>query len=300
MIYNLMRLSRFLGLTEFIVAFFVMAFAASLPNLFVGITSAIQGIPELSLGDIFGNNFTALTLAVAVGVFFSPKQEITIESQTIRTSSGFTFIAALLPLILLIDGNLGRSDGIILIGFFIFYMVWLISRRDNFSKIYREKLTPVFGFKHAKTAFISLGKIILGIILIFLASHGIVFSASFFAIHLGMPLALVGLLIVGFGNALPEVYFSIASARRGETFMILGNLLGSVIIPATFILGIVAIIHPIFIGNSVSLFLSRSFLVAAACFFFFFSKTHSKITKHEAVVLMLVYVAFLASIVLIR
>ena len=66
---SLLKLSRYFKVTEFVVAFFVMAFAATLPNLFVGITSALQGIPELSFGDIMGNNIIALTLAVAVGIF---------------------------------------------------------------------------------------------------------------------------------------------------------------------------------------------------------------------------------------
>ena len=69
-VHGLMRLSRVLHVREFVVAFFVMATAASLPNLFVGITSAMAGIPELSLGDVFGNNLIAMTLAATAGVFF--------------------------------------------------------------------------------------------------------------------------------------------------------------------------------------------------------------------------------------
>jgi cation:H+ antiporter len=61
-----LRLARYYGIKEFIVAFFVMAFAGTLPNFFVGITAALQGIPELSYGDVMGNNIIALTLAVAL------------------------------------------------------------------------------------------------------------------------------------------------------------------------------------------------------------------------------------------
>ena len=92
---GLMRMARFLGWREFVVAFFVMAFAASLPNLFVGITSALHKIPQLSFGDVAGNNLVALTLAVALAVLIS-KKELPAESRTVQTTSIFTIIAALL------------------------------------------------------------------------------------------------------------------------------------------------------------------------------------------------------------
>jgi len=68
---GLMRMARFLGWREFVVAFIVMAFAASLPNLFVGVTSDLRQIPQLSFGDVAGNNLVALTLAVAIAVLFA-------------------------------------------------------------------------------------------------------------------------------------------------------------------------------------------------------------------------------------
>jgi len=94
----LLKLSRYFRVTEFIVAFFVMAFAATLPNLFVGITSALQGIPELSFGDIMGNNMIALTLAVAAGILFAPKRELPLENQTIQDTTFLTSLSAILPL----------------------------------------------------------------------------------------------------------------------------------------------------------------------------------------------------------
>jgi cation:H+ antiporter len=294
---SLVKLSRFLGLKEFVVAFFIMAFAASLPNLFVGITSALQGVPELSLGDVFGNNFTALTLAVAVAALFSPQKEIQIESRTIKSSSLFAILAAILPVVLITDGNLSRIDGFLLLSLFFFYLFWLFSKRERFSKIYEEGEEP----KNLQLILSELtkdvGKIFVGVVLIFIAAQGIVSSSSFFAVSFKIPISLIGLLIVGFGNALPEVYFSIASARKGETFMILGNLLGSVVIPATVVLGVVALIHPIQISsNSSFLLVSRFYMIAAATFFFIFSRSHNTISKKESIVLLLLYAAFILSL----
>ena len=280
-----------LGLREFVVAFFVMAAAASLPNLFVGITSATQGIPELSLGDVFGNNFVAVTLALSAGVLFAQCGFIRVDSHTVRGSILFTAAAALLPVLLISDGSLDRSDGIILIILFLAYMRWLFLKRDRFSKKYNHERVES---QTVRVAHIipNILKIAARVALLFVAALGIVFSATFFAEHLGVPLLLIGILVVGLGNALPEVYFSIISARRGDTELIMGNVMGSVIIPATLVLGIVALIHPIIITDPLSLGESRLFLIVAIALFLLFSVTHKRIGRFEALALIGLYGAF--------
>jgi len=286
---GLMRMARFLGWREFVVAFFVMAFAASLPNLFIGITSALHKIPQLSFGDVAGNNLVALTIAIALAVLIS-KKELPAESRTVQTTSIFTIIAALLPLLLILDGKLSRIDGILLIAFFIFYLFWLFSKRERFTKIYDTQKIPII--KEFKLFFKDLGKLILGIMLLIIAAQGIVASAQFFAKSFDITLVLIGVLITGLGSALPEIYFAVASAKRGETWMILGDLMGAVIVPATLVLGIVALIHPIEISDFSPLAIARFFLIISALFFLFFVRTDRKITKKEALFLLSIYLIF--------
>jgi cation:H+ antiporter len=294
LVHGLSHLSRTLGIREFVLAFFIMATAASLPNLFVGITSALEGIPELSLGDIFGNNIIAMTLAAAAGVFASKQGYISSHGETVKTSLLFTFGAAVLPILLILDGRLSRVDGLILIAFFVFYVYWLISRHERFSK--KSEALPVKThadfFAHARRGVGDIVKIIAGIALLIVAAFGIVSSASFFASYFGVSLLLVGLLVVGLGNALPEVYFSFVSARRGDTSLIMGNLMGSVIVPATFVLGVVALIHPFETDSLEFLAENRVFLLLAAAMFFVFATSHRKINRREALLLTLVYLAF--------
>jgi len=287
-----MRVARYLGWKEFVVAFFVMACAASLPNLLVGIFSALDGTPQLSFGDVSGNNLIALTLAVGAAILFSKEKSIPTQSRTVQNTSIFTIIAAILPLILVFDGELSAIDGVLLILFFIFYVVWLFSKKENFTRIYNSQKS-VFPIKEFKKVIRDLVKIIIGIIFLLLAAKGIVESAQFFALHFNMSLLLIGILITGFGNALPEIYFAVASARRGETWMILGDLMGSVIVPATLVLGIVALISPIKIYDFSSLALARFFLALAAIFFLIFVRTHRRITRKEAFFLLLIYVIFI-------
>jgi len=294
---GLMRMARFLGWKEFVVAFFVMALAASLPNLFLGITSALRGVPELSFGDVAGNNLVALTLAIALAVLIGRK-ELPAESRTVQTTSIFTIIAAILPLILILDGNLSRIDGMLLIALFGSYIAWLFSKKERFTKIYDTHKIPIL--KEFKVFLANLGRVILGIILLLVAAQGIVASAQFFAIGFNLSLILIGVLITGLGNALPEVYFGIISARKGETWMILGNLMGAVIVPATLVLGIVALIHPISGVDFSPFAIARIFLIISAIFFFFFVRTDRVITKKEAFFLLGIYIAFVLVEILTR
>ncbi len=293
---SLTRVARFLGWKEFVVALFVMAFAASLPNLFVGISSALHKIPQLSFGDVMGGNVVDLTLVIALATLVS--KGLSAESKTVQSSSVFTMIIAILPLLLILDGTLGRGDGIVLILVFVLYIFWLFSKKERFSKIYDGTNT---GFiKEIKFFTRDIGRMILGIILLLLAAEGIVRSVSFFAGVFNLPVALIGILIVGLGNSLPEACFAISSAKRGESWMILGDLMGAVIVPATLVLGVVALICPIEISDFSPFVIARFFMIISAIFFFFFIRTNQKISKREAIFLLGIYVLFLISEVLLR
>ncbi|MDD4803882.1 MAG: hypothetical protein PHN69_01795 [Candidatus Pacebacteria bacterium] len=298
---NLVRLSKYLGVKEFIIAFFVMAFASSLPNIILGIKSAIDGVPELSLGDIFGNNLVTLTLALSLGVLISKNKEIPIESRTIKSTLKFAVVSTLLPLLLLIDGTLSRVDGVLMILFFVFYVFWIFSKKERFTKVYTGE--TYVGDQYVKefgNTLKSLVFIILGIGLIFIAAQGIVFSAKFFAIASGISIIVIGLLITGLGNALPEIYFSITSARKDEKFIILGSLMGSVIFTTSLVLGIVCFIEPIKLLNTKIFFINRIFILITILLFYLFSKTSNKIVKREAYVLFLLYFLFILSVFIFK
>jgi len=293
---GLLKLSRFFRVTEFIVAFVVMALAASLPNLLVGVTAALQGIPELSFGDIMGNNMIALTLAVALGIFFAPKRELPLENQTIQDTTFLTSLAAILPLILVSDGTISRSDGLILVLFFVGYMYWVFSKRERFTKTYAEERAVVV---NKQEAWGYIWKVMAGIVLLAIAAQGIVHGASVLAEVFGLSFLVIGILVIGFGGALPELYFTILTARRGETSMIVGNLMGAVIIPATLVLGIVAMIQPIHNDALELSIVGRAFLIVAALFFLVVSQTKSVITKREGYILLFLYLAFLAHLFIV-
>lgn len=292
----LVRVARYLEWREFVVAFIIVAIATSIPNLFVGITAALHQIPELSLGDIVGGNLFNLTVAVALAALFA--KGLSAESKMVQTSAVFTMIAAVLPLLLLLDGTLGRGDAIALILLFFFYIFWLFSKKERFTKIYDGEKTSII--KEFKIFIKDLGRLILGLLFLLIAAQGIVRSASFFSQALDLPLGLVGILIVGVGGAIPETYFAIIAARKFQTWMVLGNIMGSVVIISTLVLGVVALICPIEIADFSPFAIARVFLIIAAMFFLFFVRTGRKITTKEAFFLLGLYLVFFLIEVLVE
>jgi len=289
---GLVGVAKKLGWREFVVGFIIMSLATSLPNLFVGINSALRGIPELSFGDVVGGNVVDLTLVMALATLLAG--EISTQSRMVQSSSVFTLAIALLPMLLSLDGDLNRIDGAILILTFFFYSFWLFASEDRFRKVYDGAA------KARKSFFQHVFFLALGLVFLVLGSQGMVSSASFFAGSLSLPIGLIGILIVGLGNCLPEIYFSLVSARRGESWLVLGDLMGSVITCATLVLGVVILIHPFQIADFSPYYLARAFLIVSTVFFLLFTKSNAKITQREALFLLGIYIAFLLSEVFLR
>lgn len=289
----LTRIAHFLKFREFIASFFLMSFATSIPELLVGITAALQGIPELSFGNIVGQNIIHFTLAVALCTLIL--KEIEVESKTVQISTLYTIFIAIFPLLLIADGTLSRGDGAILIASFILYSAWLFAKKKHFTKTYEAEGTihpsPFVQFKaFAK----DVGIFLVGAAVLLVSAQGVVVSAVVFAEELAVPLVLIGVLIVGAGTALPETYFAVAAARRGNAWMLVGNLMGATAVSSSLVLGTVALLNPIVVTNFSPYLVSRVFLVASAVFFLVFLRTGRVITRREGIALLALYAAFVA------
>ncbi|MBU2068582.1 MAG: hypothetical protein ABII95_01320 [Patescibacteria group bacterium] len=284
---SLTKLSKFLGWKEFVVAFFTMSLAATIPNLSVAISSIIHGIPQFSFSEIIGGNIIDLSVTMALAVLVS-KRGLRLVSRTVQGTAIFTLFLPLLPLLLVIDKELSRIDGVLLISAFVVYSTWLFSKHDRFTKVY-NRANGHMGFKKV---FGHLFSILISVILLLIAAEGIVRSATYFSIFLNLPLVLIGILIVGPGNALPEIFFSIQAAKKGKSWMVAGNIMGAIIFPVTLVLGIVAIASPITITDFSPFLIGRLFLVFSAVFFLVFIRSGKRITKKEAIFLLLIYILF--------
>ncbi len=288
----LSRTTRALGWKEFVVAFFAASVGAVLPELFIGIKSAIKGVPELAFGNIIGQNLILFTFSAGICAIIL--KEIPVQSKTVRSGAMFSLLAVTLPFILIYNGELSRIDGLILIAAFVLYVRWLFKDEDRFIKNYedekpkeKENLKSVYAI--LRDAAIVIGSFLL---LIF-AAEGIISSAGNFASYMGVSLGVVGIFIVGAGVALPETFFAVRLALKGHSWMILGGLTGAISISSTLVLGLVALINPIVIDNFDPYSVARFFLILSALVFWFFITTHNVLTKREAVFLFLIYLLFL-------
>jgi cation:H+ antiporter len=290
---NIVRLAHFLKINVFVISFFLMGVASALPNLFLGINSAFKKIPELSLGDVFGNNFLNLTLVIVLAILFSKTKKIEVQSSLIRQSFVFMTISALAPLFLSSDGVISRYDGLFLLILFAFYIWWSFSSRDYVYEEVYQKTISIEKILKEWEGYKAVLKIILGLVILFLSAQGIIFSSKYFANYLNLPLIMIGILIVGFGDALPEIYFAFSSARKGETQMIFGNMIGSVIAPALLVLGIVSLIQPIFIENFKFLEINRLLYMLVILFLLWFVEKDKELNLRHAFILLGIYILFL-------
>lgn len=309
-------IAKYLGWSEFVVAFFIVAFVGAAPNFFVGVNAALQGLPELSFGEIVGGTVVDMTLAVALAILISGNA-IPVKSKMVQDSAIFTAVIAILPLFLILDGGLARIDGMVLMLAFAVYMVWLFSKEERFRKKYevsengkavKNSKVRLFEFvkpnngksykeiKQFKSFLKDLLRSFYCAALILVASFGVVASARVFAGYLGASVSVIGILVVGLGNAFPETYFAVISALKRKTWMILGDLMGTVIVCSTFVLGLVVLINPIENVDLSPFIIARVFLLISALLFLLFVKTDRKITKTEAVILLSIYLIFLFTV----
>jgi cation:H+ antiporter len=279
----LTKIASYLKLSDFVVGFIIMAFATSSPELFVGITSVINDVPSLSLGDILGSNIVDITLVLGLVTILA--RGIKVQGKIILRDTYLAVFIAILPLLLMLDRNLSRVDGAILVLSFIFYITWLWRQRKRFKKFSdsiskRQFLNSIFLF-------------IIGVALLLISANFIVSFSTSLAINFGLPLILIGIVVVAIGTDLPELVFEIKAVRSKREGMALGDALGSVVTQGTFVLGIVGILSPFTIENYKLFIVSAIFLIAALILFTCLVRTKKALSWKEGIVLIMFYILFL-------
>ncbi len=284
MITYLSRIAVYLRMNEFIISFILVGVSTSVPELFVGISSALSGTPQLSLGNIIGANINDLTLVIGIPILLA--RGISIGTKAARQDIYYMLVIAALPLVLMSLGNeLSRIDGVILVAVFAAYIHKLLQQERFYHKISNDRFTRKEIVVDLLMFFLSFGFVVVG-------AHFAVKHAIGLAAGLGMPLILVGLIVIALGTTLPELMFGIRSVREGHPEMALGDSVGSVVTNSTLILGIVAIIHPI--KEEIFHYFTGWMFLLLVCFIFLtFVKGSNKLTWREGVALILLYCFFL-------
>lgn len=281
---TLVKLSRFLRLNEFIAAFVLMAFCTSLPELFVGISSALAGKPAFALGNVIGSNIIDLTLVAGIAVALA--RGIRLKNQAIRNQVFGMVLLAALPMVLMFLGReISRLDALILLGAFaIYFYRMLTSGQVRKHHMYENKVSPWTG---------------LGAFVLFIAAgFGLYYSAKMIvqyggelAVELALPPMMVGLFFVALGTSLPELTFSVRAALTKHGKLALGDLVGAVVVNSTVVLGVTALIHPI--TDSFFIFFSSAvFMLAVTFLFATFIASGNRLSWREGIALIIFYVLF--------
>jgi len=292
---SLSRIAAYFRMTEFVIGFIVMAFATSVPELFIGIFSAIGGRPDIALGNVIGANIIDLTLVIGIAALL--KRGIKIETKAVKTDTAYMFLIALLPVILMLDNEMSRIDGIILIIVFVLYLIKLLAQSKRFREAER-------GLER-KEFYRYLIFFITGIILLSGSAHLIIVSVENIADKSGLITEtendesgptliyyMIALLVVSIGTTLPELTFESKAILSDHQYMALGDCIGSVIANSTLVLGVTALIHPI--ETDFLLFITSAFFMLTVAFLFMtFIEAEKHILWQEAVALILLYVLFI-------
>lgn len=286
-------IARRFRIPTLIIGLTIVAFGTSAPEAAVSITSALKGANEIALGNIIGSNIFNLLLVVGVAAMISP---LRVKKSMIYKEFPFTVLSSAVLLILIQDRifqdtdlqRLNRGDGLILLLFFSIFMYYLI----EVAITSKEEGEEIQLMSLGKSILLTLG----GIVGIVIGGQLVVDSASDIALAWGMSQNLVGLTIVAVGTSLPELVTSIVAARKGESDIALGNVIGSNLFNIFFILGVSSCIHPIAVSSNIvtdGLFLFIITLVA-----YLFAVTKKKINRMEGGILALIYIAYMCFIIM--
>lgn len=273
------RLAQSFRLSKYTVGFIVVAVISILPETFIAINAAINGAPSFGLGTLFGSNVADLTLIFAILVF-SAGRSLKVESKILRNHAVYPFIL-LFPLVFGLDGNFTRIEGVILIcvGAIFYYLALRDGTDGSISEISSD------------SRYKSIGMLITSMIILLIGAHFTVISATSVANSLGVSPILIGMLIVGLGTTMPELFFSLRSINKKDDSLAIGDLLGTVLADATIVVGILALMNP-FVFPQKIIYVTGVFMVVASFTLFYFMKSERVITKKEAYLLFSFWVIF--------
>jgi len=285
---NLVAVARYLRISEYVLAFILMALATSLPEFFIGINSALSKTSILSLGNVIGSNIVNLSFVLGAVVIIA--KGIRIESKIAKRDAWLVFFISILPVLLLIDKNLSRADGAILLIAFIWYFRRILKDKEAFKKRMNHVARTVEEFwRFIKDLIV----FILAIVILLGSSWAVVKTAELIAQGLNLTLALIGLILVAIGTSLPELVFGIKSVITKHEGMNLGNLIGSTVINSTLILGITVLVFPIKIEDFNLILTSGLLMILTILIVNFFITTKDKISLREGIILIGLYILFL-------
>jgi len=287
-------IARNLGVSPLIVGIVIIGLGTSAPEMLVSGIAAFQGNPALGIGNALGSNITNITLVLG---FTAILFVLPVHSSLLKKELPLILATALLAWVLVADGFFSRLDGIILIIILGIVFSWMIisakkqaTQQDPLIEETLEELPEKL--KNNKAIVWTIG----GLLILLASSKLLVWGASNIASQMGISDLVIGLTIVAIGTSLPELAATISSARKGETDLALGNIVGSNLFNTLAVFAIPGLIQPLTIPEGV---LDRDMpimigLTILLLIFSFgcFKNSRFKINRAKGIVLLLAFFAY--------
>lgn len=274
-----------LKVPSLIIGLTVVSLGTSLPEAAVSISASLGGNNSISLGNVIGSNIFNLLVVVGVSSMILP---IATDMAVLKRDMPVSIGAAATLCLMLLDGKLSRLDAAILLVLLATYMFILI--RAALKNRTEEDEQRILSWTK------SLILVVVGAAAIIIGGDLVVDSATTIAVNLGMGETLVGLTIVALGTSLPELVTSIIAAKKGDSGIAIGNVVGSNIFNILFILGMAGVIQPMTADSA--FFIDTGILIGVSLVMLLFAFTKKKTDRIEGAISTLIYVAYTAYIIM--
>ena len=277
---RLLNLAMFFRLSEFVTSFVIAGVIAVLPEMSIGVLAAVEGTSSLGFGVILGSNVADLTLVIGAVALFAGKLQLDSDAlKSVRVS----FLAVVLPVLLFIDGEVSRIDGVILLlGFMLYLFTLLRTKRDG---------QAVAGKKQKLRSVLEFLVLAVSMAILFTGASLITENSQELSSSLGLPLFLVGA-VVAVGTCLPELAFALRACNKKHCGLGLGNILGNVLADSMLTIGIIALIQPIKPRFLVSPFSTGVFVALSTLLVYILSRD-GVLDRKDGALLVIVYAIFI-------
>ena len=271
-----------LGLPPLVIGLTLVGFGTSLPELLTSLQAAWDGAPGIAVGNVVGSNTANVLLILGAAAVMSP---IVVDARTFRRDGAVLMIASLATVAIVLSGEIGRAAGAVFVAALLGYVaVALVSgRREGAGETVdaaRMGLAPALGWTAAGLAGALLG------------ARWLVAGAVDLAASLGVGEAVIGVTVVAVGTSLPELVTSVVAARRGESAVAFGNVVGSNVFNLLGILGITALTVPLRIPDEIAAF-DIWVMLGAAAILVAAAVSGWRITRAEGAAMLALYAGYL-------
>lgn len=293
------RLALALGLTPLVVGLTVVSIGTSAPEMAISVGSALQGSPDIALGNVVGSNIANVLLILGICALVVP---LVVNRQLVWLDVPLMIAVSLAVFAMALDGRIARWEGGLLVVGAAVYIAFLIrlSRRHPEQAPSDPALEAAAEAPPRAHPFLpQVGLIAAGLAMLVGGAQWLVQAATELALTLGLSELVIGLTVVAVGTSLPEIATSVLSVIRGERDLAVGNVVGSNIFNLLLVLGATALVAPSGVPvapSALAFDLPVMTAVAVACLPIFF--TGHNIGRWEGAVFLGYYVAYTAWLLL--